>query len=209
MPFTVTILATILIYTWILEPRGVPVAAPAAVVVCATLVNGVRSRVWGFSLTALLSASRAAVIFTVAAVAVVLTVGAALGTLHDRPALLANIAALIPWGGAQQWVLQTVVLREARRLTSGTPNLESTTHSSPTSIVLAAALFSVVHAPNPFLMLVTFAGALGWCAIFARYPNIMPLAVSHAVTTLAVLYAFDDDVTGRLRIGQAYLRLDR
>jgi hypothetical protein len=29
------------------------------------------------------------------------------------------------------------------------------------------------------------------------------------VATLALLYAFDDDVTGRLRIGQAYLRLDR
>jgi hypothetical protein len=208
MPFTVTILATILIYTWVLEPRGVPVAAPAVVVVCATLVNGVRSGVWGLSLKALPPASRAATIFTVAAVPVVLAVGLALGTLHDRPALLANLAALIPWGGAQQWVLQTVVLREARRLISGTSNLESTSYST-TSIVLAAALFSVVHAPNPFLMLVTFAGALGWCAIFARYPNIMPLAVSHAVTTLAVLYAFDDDVTGRLRIGQAYLRLGR
>jgi membrane protease YdiL (CAAX protease family) len=118
--------------------------------------------------------------------------------LHDRPALLANLAGLIPWGGAQQWVLQTVVLSEARRLTS-----------PPKSIVLAAALFSVAHAPNVFLMLVTFVGALGWCAIFTRYPNFMPLAVSHAVATLALLYAFDDDVTGRLRIGQAYLRLDR
>ena len=57
-------------------------------------------------------------------------------------------------------------------------------------------------------MLMTFIGALAWCAIFMRHPNLVPLAVSHAVATLAVLYAFDDDVTGRLRIGQAYLRLD-
>jgi hypothetical protein len=198
VPFTAIILATILFYTWILEPRGVPAAVPAAVVVCATLANNFRSGVWGLSPAPLLAASRAAAIFTTAAVPLVLAVGLGLGTLHDRPALLANLAGLIPWGGAQQWVLQTVVLSEARRLTS-----------PPKSIVLAAALFSVAHAPNVFLMLVTFVGALGWCAIFTRYPNFMPLAVSHAVATLALLYAFDDDVTGRLRIGQAYLRLDR
>ena len=197
MPFTAPILATILVYTWVLEPSGVPVALPAAIVVCATIVSGVRSGVWGLSAASLLPAARAAAIFTVIAVSGTLAVGLAFGTLHDRPALMANLAALIPWGGAQQWVLQTVVLREARRLASPTA-----------SIVLAAALFSVVHAPNPFLMLMTFIGALAWCAIFMRHPNLVPLAVSHAVATLAVLYAFDDDVTGRLRIGQAYLRLD-
>jgi len=53
----------------------------------------------------------------------------------------------------------------------------------------------------------TFAGALAWGAIYDRYPNVVPLALSHAITTLAILYAFDDAVTGRLRIGHAYLRL--
>jgi hypothetical protein len=197
MPYTLVVLATILLYTWILEPRGVPVALPAAVVACVTIVNNIRSGVWGLSPTPFLAASRAAATFTVTAVPLVLAVGFVLGTLHNRPALLANLAALIPWGGAQQWVLQTVVLREARRLTSPT-----------TSIVLAAALFSVAHAPNVFLMLATFIGALGWCAIFTRHPNLVPLAVSHAMATLAILYAFDDDVTGRLRIGRAYLRLN-
>ena len=197
MPFTLTILGTILVYTWILEPRGVPVAVPAAIVVAATVMSGVRSGEWGLSAKALLPASRAAAVFTVAAVLVVLAAGLALGTLHDRRALLGNLAALVPWGFAQQWVLQTVVLLEVRRRTS-----------PAWSPVVAAALFALVHVPNPFLMLMTFVGALGWCAIFARHPNIVPLAVSHAVATLALLYAFDDSVTGRLRIGQAYLRLD-
>ena len=58
-------------------------------------------------------------------------------------------------------------------------------------------------------MVATFGGALGWCAIFARHANILPLGVSHAMTTLALLYGFDDDLTGHLRIGQAYLRLAR
>jgi len=196
MPFTLAILATILGYTWILEPRGVPVAVPAVLVVSIALLNGWRSGEWGLSPRALLPAARAAVLFT-APVLVVLGAGMAFGTLHDRGSVR-DLAVLIPWGAAQQWVLQTVVLREARRLTS-----------PKTSIVVASALFALVHAPNPFLMLTTFAGALGWCAIFARYANILPLGISHAIATLALLYAFDDGITGRLRIGDAYLRLTR
>jgi len=197
MPFTLAIFATILGYTWVLEPRGVPVAVPAVLVVSIALLNGWRSGEWGLSPRALLPAARAAVLFTAPAVLVVLGAGMAFGTLHDRGSVR-DLAVLIPWGAAQQWVLQTVVLREAQRLTS-----------RKTSIVIASALFALVHAPNPFLMLTTFAGALGWCAIFARYANILPLGISHAIATLALLYAFDDGITGRLRIGDAYLRLTR
>ena len=52
---------------------------------------------------------------------------------------------------------------------------------------------------------ITLVGALGWCAIYDRYPNIVPLALSHACGTLAILYAFDDTITGGLRIGHAFL----
>ena len=103
---------------------------------------------------------------------------------------------LVLWGGAQQWVLQTVVLRECQRATS-----------RRTGIFLAALLFGVVHLPNPFLAPVTFGAGLLWCWLYDRYPNIVPLALSHALGTLAVLHAFDQDITGRLRIGAAYLRL--
>jgi len=196
MPFTLAILATILGYTWVFEPRGVPVSVPAAIVVSLTVWSGLRSGVWGLSPTAFLPALRAAAILTAAAVPVVLAAGMALGTLHDRGSPFRDLAVLIPWGTAQQWVLQSVVLREAQRFTS-----------PKKSIVLAAVLFALVHVPNPVLTVATFAGALGWCAIFARHPNIVPLGISHAIGTLALLYAFDDRVTGHLRIGHAYLRL--
>ena len=119
-----------------------------------------------------------------------------IGTLHDRRDFLGSLAALIPWGGAQQWILQTVVLREAQRATSRNAG-----------IVVAALLFGAVHLPNPFLAPVTAAAALFWCWLYDRYPNIIPLALSHALGTLAVLYAFDEGITGRLRIGAGYLRL--
>ena len=129
--------------------------------------------------------------------AIVLGAGAALGTLHDRRDFLGSLAPLVVWGAAQHWVLQTVVLREAQRATS-----------RRRGIVLAAVLFGAIHLPNPFLAPVTAVAALVWCRIYDRYPNIIPLALSHGLGTLAVRYAFDDAITGRLRIGASYLRLD-
>jgi membrane protease YdiL (CAAX protease family) len=196
MPFTLAILGTILLYTWILEPRGVPVLVPAGVVVALTAWSALRSRTSGLSIKEFVPASRATALFTVPAVLVVLAAGFAMGTLHDPGGLLEKFAALVPWGGAQQWVLQTVVLQEARHRTAPAQ-----------SVVLAAFLFALVHVPNPLLMLMTFIGALGWCAIFMRHPNIVPLAFSHAIATLALLGAFDDGLTGRLRIGVSYFRM--
>jgi hypothetical protein len=198
MPFTIALLVTILGYTWFLEPRGIRVLVPAVIIVSITLLNGLRSGVWGLSPKALLPAARAAALFTVAGVSVVLGIGLMLGTLHHQGASVRDLALLIPWGTGQQWALQTLVLREARGLTS-----------RKKSIIVAAALFAVVHAPNPLLMTMTFVGALGWCAIYARFPNVVPLGVSHAVATIALLYSFDANLTGHLRIGQAYLRITR
>ena len=198
MPFTLAILGTILLYTWILAPRGVPVAVPAIAVLVLTAWSALRSRISGLTLREFVPALRATLFFTLPAVLVVLGAGALMGTLHDPGGLVEKVAVLVPWGGAQQWVLQTVVLREARQRTS-----------PAWSVVLAALLFALVHLPNPLLMLMTFIGALGWCAIFIRHPNILPLAGSHAVATLALLAAFDDGLTGRLRIGVAYLMLQK
>src|SRR5262249_33589280 len=143
---------------------------------------------------ALWPATRLAALFTAAASAIILGVGARLRTLHGRPDFAANLVALIVWGAGQQWILQTVLLREAQRATS-----------ARAGIVIAALSVTASHVPNPFLTSMTLIGALGWCAIYDRYPIIVPLALSHAIATLAILYAFDDAITGRLRVGLAYL----
>jgi membrane protease YdiL (CAAX protease family) len=73
-------------------------------------------------------------------------------------------------------------------------------------ILLAAAVFGALHLPNPFLALVTLVAALAWCWIYDRQPNLLPLALSHALCTLAILCCFDPRITGGLRVGYAYLQ---
>ena len=197
MPFTLGILAAILSYTWILEPRlpGRSVVIPAGIVIALGLWNAARTREWGLAVRALAPGLKAAALFTVPIALLLVGAGAAAGTLRARPTLLAELGPLVGWGGAQQWILQTAILREAQRATS-----------RRLGILMAAVLFGAVHLPNPFLSSLTLVGALGWCTIYDRHPNVVPLALSHAVGTLAVLSAFDGAITGGLRIGAAFLR---
>ena len=217
MPFSITIIAAVLVYVWLLEghvPDDV-VFVPGGLVVALTIWHDLRSdsaqassrsrrsapregghREWGFSWKALAPGFRLVLAVTLPLALLILGIGAAIGTLHDRRDFLGHLAGLFVWGGAQQWVLQTVVLREAQRATS-----------RRAGIIVAALLFGAIHLPNPFLAPMTAGGALLWGWIYDRYPNIIPLALSHALGTLAILYAFDESITGRLRIGASYLRL--
>jgi membrane protease YdiL (CAAX protease family) len=197
VPFTVSILTCLLAYVWLIEPNVTrsAVLIPAAMVVILTMWHDLRHREWGFSWVALVPGLWRALVVSFGALLVIGGAGAALGTLHDRRDFLGSLAPLVLWGGAQQWVLQTVVLREAQRASSRAKG-----------IVIAAVLFGVVHLPNPLLTPVTAAAALFWCWLYDRHPNIVPLALSHGLGTLALRYAFDEAMIGRLRIGAAYLR---
>jgi membrane protease YdiL (CAAX protease family) len=196
VPFTLAILGVILSYTWLLAPwlPGGAERVPVAIVVVLAVWHDVRDREWGFDRRALSPGLGAAALFTIPLALFILAGGVATGTLHDRGDFLGAPGVLVVWGGAQQWILQTVVLREAQHATG-----------RRRGVIVAALLFATVHLPNPLLSMVTLAGALGWCTIYDRYPNIVPLALSHAIGTLAILHAFDDRITGGLRIGHAFL----
>jgi membrane protease YdiL (CAAX protease family) len=192
------IVASVVAYVWLVEgnaPRSF-VFLPGTLIVVLTVWHNTRHGEWGFSWRALGPGLRLALALTLPLALVIFAVGAFIETLHDRRDFLGSLSALVIWGAAQQWVLQTVVLREAQRATS-----------RAAGVPVAALLFGAVHLPNPFLAPVTAAAGLVWSRIYDRYPNILPLALSHGIGTLAILYAFDDGITGRLRIGASYLRL--
>ena len=123
----------------------------------------------------------------------VVAVGWHFDTWHARPTLWRDFAILIPWALGQQFALHTVLLRESQAATSRTAG-----------VFIAAALFAALHLPNPFLTVTTLLAALAWCWIYDRHQNLLPLTLSHTVLTLLVLSAFDDAMTGRLRVGAGY-----
>ena len=196
MTFTVAILATVLAYTWLLAPvmpRSTAIVA-GAIVVALAVVRAARAREWGvppshFARSLLLTS-----IFTGAAAAVLAAVGSSRHRWHTPSLTATDAALLLLWALGQQFALQITLLREAQATTS-----------RAAGVFIAAALFAALHLPNPFLTTATFVAALAWCAIYDRDPNLLPLALSHALLTVVVLSALDDATTGRLRVGAAYL----
>jgi len=196
--FTLPMLALIVGYTWVLAPLTPRWAGQlvTAAVVGLSIWRAVLTGEWGLRRSAFWPALRGAAAFTLLAVLTVYMAGSTLGSLHRREQPWQDLAFLVPWGAGQQFALQTVLLREAQSATS-----------RGKGIALAAAVFGALHLPNPFLAPVTLVAAAAWCWIYDRHPNLVPLALSHALSTLAVLACLDQRLTGHLRVGYSYLQL--
>ena len=104
------------------------------------------------------------------------------------------LAEYFAWAMAQQFALQSVVLRrlEDMGFRGGAP-------------LAAAALFSLVHLPNPGLLILTFLGGLLWCSTFRRNPNLVAVALSHAILAVVIVSTLPPEATGGYRIGPPYL----
>lgn len=198
MRYTLAIVAIILGYMWVADPLvdapGPWVVLPVVAIIGLCIAHNRKSRDWGFAKRALAPALLWSIVLTVPLVAALWFIGQATGTAPTRRAPLLDFLYVIVWGGAQQFVLQTVILREAQ------------TVAGRGAVLLAAAIFAAVHLPNPFLFLVTLTGGVAWCWIYSRAPNILPLALSHATATVAILLSFDSRITAGLRTGWRYLQ---
>jgi membrane protease YdiL (CAAX protease family) len=197
VPYTLSLLAIVLGSTWIVDPlvdvRGIWQHLPTVLVLATCVAHNLKTRDWGFSRRAFLPALAWTVCLTIPIATTLWLIGRSLGPAPIRPNPWLDFLYLIFWGAGQQFALQTVVLREARQL------------AGRAGVPLAALMFAALHLPNPFLTTVTGVGGLAWCWIYARHPNIIPLAVSHAASTLVILMAFDPSVTGGLRTGWRFL----
>ena len=198
MPYTLAVVTIILGYMWVADPmveaRGPWRVLSIVLVLAVCAAHNLKTRDWGLSGRAFLPALLWSIALTLPLVAALWFIGHATGTAPIRRAPLLDFLYVLVWGGAQQFVLQTVVLRESQKV------------AGRGAVLLAAALFATLHLPNPFLFIVTFTGGLAWCGIYARHPNLLPLALSHAAATVAILMSFDPALTGGLRTGWRYLQ---
>lgn len=101
---------------------------------------------------------------------------------------------LFVWGLLQQYALQGFINRRAQMVLG----------RGYASILLVAFIFAFLHLPNPWLTVATFAGGFIWAFVYQRAPNLLALALSHALMSLLLVWALPPNIMKGLRIGFKY-----
>ena len=108
---------------------------------------------------------------------------------------LPGVLALgVLWGFLQQYALQGFINRRAQIIWG----------KGWKSVLAVALTFALLHLPNPWLMLATFAGGLVWARAYQREPNLPALALSHGLMTWVLISAFPSAALQNLRVGYKF-----
>ncbi len=124
--------------------------------------------------------------------------GAALGTLHHifgTVAPLQHASTYIVWAIVQQYLQQSYFFVRFEQLIS----------RGAVASLVTAAMFGIVHLPNPVLAPVTFAGGWIMSEIFRRYRCVVPLGIAHGLVGLAIAVTVPDYLLHHMRVGLSYL----
>ncbi|HYP26448.1 MAG TPA: CPBP family glutamic-type intramembrane protease [Blastocatellia bacterium] len=106
-------------------------------------------------------------------VASVLVIGLAAGTVRLGPKFFSMLLAVPPWALLQQYMLLAFAHRRFRVITG----------SGRASVIASAALFSLLHFPNPVLTVVCALGGLIWAREYECEPNLLAHSVTHTVAS--------------------------
>ncbi|HEV2859648.1 MAG TPA: CPBP family intramembrane glutamic endopeptidase [Pyrinomonadaceae bacterium] len=98
------------------------------------------------------------------------------------------------WGFLQQYALQGFINRRAQIIWG----------RGPFSVLAVALTFALLHLPNPWLMLATFAGGLVWARAYQKEPNLLALGLSHGLMTWVLISAFPSAALHNLRVGYKF-----
>jgi hypothetical protein len=95
----------------------------------------------------------------------------------------------------QQILLQTFFLPRLLRLMRTPANAS----------LVAAALFSLAHLPNPILTFITFFWGFAACLFYVRYRNLYTLAIAHTILGITVAMTVPGPVIRNMRVGLGYI----
>ncbi len=142
-------------------------------------------------------ATRQAAVFFGVCTVVLIAVGFVLGMPNRLPPHFISFRRL--WNYFAFCLLQEVALQSLLN-----NRLMALVESRWLSSLLAGAIFSGLHWPNPVLVPVTFVGGVGMAWLFARQRNIIPLAVGQAILGSLVWWVFPLSWHHGLRVGPGY-----
>lgn len=140
-------------------------------------------------------AARQALLPVGVGIAVILAIGAALGSWHFEPkGSLVGLPWHVAWATAQQYGLLCLFYRRSLDVVS----------SPWGAALISASAFALFHVPNPLLVGVTFLGGVVSCMLYRRVPNVFVLGVAHAVVSTTLFSALPVSMTHHLRVGPGY-----
>jgi membrane protease YdiL (CAAX protease family) len=198
MSFTLAIVLVVSCQVWLVVPFLGPGGYTGSASILIVLALGVIWQIqsggrWGLSWQHFWPAFLRVSLLTIPVLLLVYLLGRSWGTVRLSFHALPVLIPLFVWALGQQFVLQTVIFEEANRRWRGYR-----------AICFAAVVFAVLHLPNPFLAPVTLVAGIGWCAIYRYHPNILPLALSHSLSTFIIVASLPKGITGGLRVGYSY-----
>lgn len=103
----------------------------------------------------------------------------------------------------QQLALQWFLNNRVHRALDGRPEPMRSTWT----IITCVIVFTLLHAPNPGLMLSVIPASAFWCWHFRRFRNMPALLLSHIMLGGAAMMLLGDGPLMRLRIGPPALRM--
>lgn len=123
-----------------------------------------------------------------------LATGLIFNTIRDVPwrVALSGFLLYCIWGLFQQYVLNGFFVNRFAALMP---------HRSGAVPVLAGVLFSLAHAPNWFLMIISLAGGYVCAVIYCKYRNLYFLGLAHAVIGCLIYLVAPDAISHHLYVG--------
>ena len=118
------------------------------------------------------------------------------GTLHPlfgSVAIAAHSSGYLVWAIFQQFILQSYFFLRLEKVVS-----------TRWAVVLSAALFCLVHIPNPVLVVVCLFAGWFACEVFRRNRNIYAIGVAHAILGLTIAVTVPDHIQRHMRVGIGY-----
>ena len=157
-------------------------AAAVVLPIGANLVHGDRPRDSGLRIDNLAASGLEVAIVTCVMAVPIVAAGIIWGGFHGSSwtKVLTRAGEFLAGAFVQQYLLQAFVLRRLRQ--GGL--------AAPVAVLAASALFALLHSPNWVVVLLTFVGAIFWCSLFLRRPNLFVLTVSHALIALLVYHGW-------------------
>jgi hypothetical protein len=100
------------------------------------------------------------------------------------------------WALQQEFILQSIFFLRLEAMLG-----------SRRAVIAAAALFSLVHIPNPILTVFSLCGGILFCELFRRWRNLYPLGIIHGALGLTIAASLPDKWLHHMRVGIGYLML--